>query len=151
MPFVPLYERLPVIARRETRSVIVSPESNLPVPPDEYGFVELFCDEPGCDCRRVMFTVFSRKRNRQEAVIAWGWESRKFYAKWLHDIDRQMGELLIGPCLNIGSPASEIADGLVEVVRRILLTDKSYTDRVKRHYTMFRQTVEAKGDRRRKR
>jgi len=27
------------------------------IPDGEYGFVELYCDEPDCDCRRVVIDI----------------------------------------------------------------------------------------------
>jgi hypothetical protein len=56
MPYVLLHNYFPELAGRETRSVTVPPGSPLGLPPGEYGFLETYCDEPGCDCRRVMFT-----------------------------------------------------------------------------------------------
>jgi hypothetical protein len=54
MPFQLFHDLFPEMAERETRSVIVppgSPPSGLP--PGQYAFLEMFCNEKGCDCRRV--------------------------------------------------------------------------------------------------
>ncbi|MGB5060998.1 MAG: hypothetical protein WBO48_20015 [Candidatus Promineifilaceae bacterium] len=29
------------------------------LPDGEYGLLEAYCNEPGCDCRRVMFTLLT--------------------------------------------------------------------------------------------
>jgi hypothetical protein len=76
--YVPFHFRFPELAERETRNIKTFSEIISGLPADDYGFVELFCDEPGCDCRRVFFSVFSERRKEMEAVIAYGWESRKF-------------------------------------------------------------------------
>ena len=55
MPRIPLMERFPEVGARETRLVTVPQRQDLP--DWEYGFVELYCDEPDCDCRRVMINV----------------------------------------------------------------------------------------------
>ncbi len=141
MPFAPFHEYVPEIGIAETRSIRVPPQTGSPLPADEYGFLELYCNEPGCDCRRVMFRVLSEKRCRDEAIITWGWETPQFYEKWLRRADPETVGGLIGPCLNIGSPASAIAAALVEVTSQTLLRDRAYTDRIKRHYNMFRKRI----------
>ena len=55
MPMIPFMERFPELGVRETRSVTATCQQDLP--DGEYGFLELYCDEPGCDCRRVMIDV----------------------------------------------------------------------------------------------
>ncbi len=32
------------------------------LPDDDYGFLEAYCNDENCDCRRVFFNVISRKR-----------------------------------------------------------------------------------------
>ena len=145
MPFAPFSERFPDIAARETRSATTA-ERIHGLPPDEYGFLELYCDEPGCDCRRVMFFVVSRGRRQPEAVIAWGWESRDFYARWMHTDDPEMIRELQGPVLNLGSPQSSHAPALLDLFKNVLLRDPEYVERIKRHYRMFRETIESTSD-----
>ena len=143
MPYALLYEYLPEIAEAETRTVIVLPGYGNPLPPDEYSFCEMFCDEPGCDCRRVFFLVISSKHQKLLAVIAFGWESPAFYVKWMRDKDPQVLAHLMGPILNMGSPQSEFANLLLELFTKKLLPDSDYIERVKRHYTLFRQCIDA--------
>ena len=72
MPFVELYVYFPEVAGRETRSITIPPGSGFDLPPDDYGFLELYCNERGCDCRRVLFYVVARSRAGVQAVIGWG-------------------------------------------------------------------------------
>jgi hypothetical protein len=55
----------PEVAARETRTakVFEALDATDPrhLPADEYGFDELYCDERGCDCRRVMINVLARR------------------------------------------------------------------------------------------
>lgn len=82
MFFVPFHKFYPDLAARETRNAILNePHNGLPA--DTYGFFEMYCDEPGCDCRRVFFTVFSERQRKPLAVVAYGWESLDFYARWM--------------------------------------------------------------------
>jgi hypothetical protein len=97
----------------------------------------MFCDEPGCDCRRVFFSVLSSVREEIEAVVAWGWEDPAFYAAWMKDDDPEIVASLKGPTLNLGSPATSLAPAVLEVTRAVLLQDRHYVERVKRHYRCF--------------
>ncbi|GMU23947.1 MAG: hypothetical protein AMXMBFR13_40240 [Phycisphaerae bacterium] len=143
MSFVLLYGRFPELAKRETRSVIVPPDTEGPLPPDEYGFLEMFCDEPGCDCRRVFLMVVGRNDPQCHAVIAYGWESPEFYMKWMHKANPEMAARLKGPILNPGSPETVLAPVLLHYAEHVLLRDSAYVERVKRHYELFRAQIDA--------
>jgi len=142
MPFVPFHNYFPEIAERETRSITVPPYPHLGLPAGEYGFLESYCDEPGCDCRRVFFCAICPSREEVLAVIAWGWESVDFYMRWLKYGDRNDAIELQGPVLNWGSPATELAPALLELVRNVLLMDSEYVERIKRHYKMVREKID---------
>ncbi len=144
MPYQPFHNLFPKIAERETRTVTVPKDSNIGLPPASYAFLEMFCNEPGCDCRRVFFYVVSSLRNDVEAVIAYGWESPAFYAKWLRHEDPRISAELQGPVLNFGSPQSHLATGILEMFSNVLLPDELYIERVKRHYWMFRNKIDGK-------
>src|SRR5260370_1437505 len=45
MPFVSFHDLCPDVAERETRCLTVMPNSNMGVPPGDYSFVEMFCNE----------------------------------------------------------------------------------------------------------
>ena len=143
MPFELLHSRLPELAERETRTVtVVMDNPSGLLPPAEYGFLEMFCNEPGCDCRRVFFTVISSLTQETEAVIAYGWESRAFYRKWLkYPSTKEQVDELQGPILNLMSPQSIHAPALLEIFTDLLAPDLDYIARVKRHYQLFRNTL----------
>jgi hypothetical protein len=142
MPFRLFHDFFPELAEQETRSVLVLPDSGPGIPPGEYGLLEMFCDEPGCDCRRVFFSVFSRAAGQAVAVVAWGWEDIGFYMQWMRQGSREDAKELKGPILNMGSPAAAYAPALLELVSEILDRDSAYVERIKRHYAMFRARVE---------
>jgi hypothetical protein len=142
MPFRFFHDLFPEVAEQETRSFMVFPESDSPLPVGEYGFLEMFWDEHRCDCRRVFFFVMSSLRQDVEAVVAWGWEDKAFYKKWMrYGTDRDAAHLK-GPILNPGSPATQLAPAIPELVRNVLLQDPDYIERVKRHYKMFRDKID---------
>ena len=130
------------LAERETRSITVLPDSDTELPPGEDGFLEMYCDERGCDCRRVFLYFVRPERRDPEAVVAWGWEAVEFYKRWFEYGDPQALAELKGPVLNFGSPATALAPALLELVRNMLLKDSEYVERIKRHYRMFRDAVD---------
>ena len=145
MPYQQFHHLFPEMAEAETRSItVLTDDDEYGLPPGDYGFCEMFCNERGCDCRRVFFYVLASFRPGPQAVVAWGWEPPEFYAKWLHDDDPEMLDDLVGPCLNIGSPQTELSGGILGLVRDVLLADEAYVERVKRHYWLFRARIDGK-------
>jgi hypothetical protein len=139
MPYTLFHEKFPALAEKETRTITTISDHGLPS--DSYGLIESYCDESGCDCRRVFFNVISERQERILAVIAFGWENKKFYAKWMRDDDPQVISELQGPTLNLASTQSRFAPQLLELLNTVL-QDKKYIERLKRHYKLFRESVE---------
>lgn len=142
MPFAGFHQYFPEVAARETRSIHIPPSKDLPLPGGEYAFVEMFCDERGCDCRRVFFYVISPDHKGPLAVVAYGWEPLAFYAKWIRYGDKAMSADLKGPSLSRLSPQSALAPAILDLTENVLLKDKLYIERLKRHYRMFRDRIE---------
>jgi hypothetical protein len=142
MAYALFHSRFPEVAERETRTVTVVHRHHFNLPAAQYAFVEMFCDEPGCDCRRVFFSVLSSLHKDVQAVIAWGWEDKEFYVKWMGDNDPIVIDELKGPALNLASPQSNLAPALLNLFREVLLQDTLYLERVKHHYAMFREKID---------
>ena len=51
MPFIPFHEAFPDLAAQETRTITTLASAYLPA--GSYTLIEMYCDEPHCDCRRV--------------------------------------------------------------------------------------------------
>ncbi len=144
MPYDLFYSRCPEIAKRETRTITLLGKSQFGLPPGDYSFLEMYCDEPACDCRRVFFYVVSSRREDPEAVIAYGWESRKFYVRWMGDDDPLVTEQLCGPALNLGSPQSALAPAILDMFSHVLLKDSAFVERLKVHYKLFRDKIDGR-------
>jgi hypothetical protein len=142
MPYVPFDEYFHELAETETRVLTIPPGGAGGLPADSYVFRELFCNERNCDCRRVFFSVFSEAQTQTEAIVAYGWETQAFYAKWMRDPDLATLVELQGPVLNLGSPQSPLAPAILRLTEEVLLKDAAYVERIKRHYALFRQTIE---------
>jgi len=143
MPMTPFMARFPELGARETRSATAIGRRELP--DGEYGFLELYCDEPGCDCRRVTILVLRPQTGWSKiwATISYGWEGPGFYREWSRagsdPIEMQ------GPCLDPINAQTQYAPALLDLFR-LLLESTEYVERLKRHYRMFRDTVERADD-----
>jgi len=139
MPMTPFIQRFPELGARETRSATLPHGQELP--PGEYGFMEFYCDEPGCDCRRATIQVLRPETGWSKiwATISYGWESPDFYAKWgPHAGDAHE---MSGPSLDTLNPQTKYSPALLNLFR-LLLESPEYVERLKRHYRMFRESVE---------
>lgn len=137
MPMTPFFERFPDLAARETRSMIL-PRPTGGLPAGRYGILELYCDEPGCDCRRVVFEVVEESRpNTPLAIINYGWESEQFYAAKLGG-DRDSARQIRAGSLDPLNPQSELAPALLRLLQEVVLQDPAYVARLGRHYGMVK-------------
>jgi hypothetical protein len=143
MPYTSFHHFFREIAARETRTMNVMREDDV-VPKGSYGLLEMYCDDPGCDCRRVFLEVYDWERGQDMAFIAYGWESREFYRKWFSGNDPEIVRDLQGPVLNVGSPQSKYAPAFLKIVKDVILSDPAYIERLKRHYQMFKEKVDSK-------
>ena len=139
MPMTPFMEKFPELGARETRSVTVTQRQDLP--DGEYGFVEFYCDEPGCDCRRVMIDVLRPETGWSKiwATISYGWESLDFYKKWggAGNDSMEMKEPYLDPL----NPQTNYSTALLNLFR-FLVQSPDYVERLQCHYRMFRAAVD---------
>ena len=141
MPYVSFWEYFPKIAEKQTRVITLLKKSKSGLPAGEYAFTEMYCNEKGCDCRRVFFYV-AYERKDIVAVIAYGWEPAEFYAQWMRDDSPDVIEELKGPSLNLASPQSQYAPAVLELLKETVLCDEKYIERIKEHYRMFREKID---------
>jgi len=138
----PFHVHCPEFGDREYRRLHVRGAEGLP--DGEYGFVELYCTDPKCDCRRVMFWVVNPRRpGRILATLGYGWESPEFYVRWMSgdSLAEQMAGLSTEPL----GPQSELTGVLLRACEEHLLSDPLYVERLKRHYALFKEAIRAKG------
>lgn len=144
MPFTPFHELFPAVAERETRSV--TQLNNPELPDGSYGFLEMFCDEEGCDCRRVFIQALCYegrlRSHRPLATIAYGWENEAFYREWARfPLTAEDLRELKGPALARLAPQTRHAPQMLEIFES-LLDDEAYAQRIVRHYQMFREAID---------
>jgi hypothetical protein len=149
MPFAPFYELFPEVAQAETRSITVL-KAGSALPDGTYGFVEMFCNDERCDCRRAFIQVLSDhsprlRDNGPLATISFGWEDESFYRKWASFplSNEELAELK-GPALASMAPQSRYASVLL-VHFKILVHDEAYAERIARHYRAYREVIDRRG------
>ncbi len=143
MPFTPFHEYFPELAARETRSLTVPAGSPFGLPAGEYGFLELYCDEPGCDCRRVLFYVIAKDRMGIQAVIGWGSGGRRFLPTVAPPREPLRGDgSRRAPLSTRAAPIPASAPPWWNWCETQFLTDPAYVERIKSHYAMVREKID---------
>ena len=117
-----LHALLPELAGRETRSMSISPPGLAGIPPGRYEFVESYCQDPDCDCRRVLINVIGEEQGRVVATISHSFEPPRRNA-----LVRE--QTFLDPI----NPQSKWSKALLEVFLTQVLDDV-YADRLVRHY-----------------
>ena len=140
MPMVPFFTLFRDLAFKEMRSATVRQMPN--IPDGEYGFLELYCDEPDCDCRRVVIEVVSPTTGPKIwATINYGWESVEFYEKRIGD--RETAREYQGAVLDPLNPQTKYSPALLHLFK-LVLQDEAYVERLKRHYKLFKSDLRKK-------
>lgn len=122
---IPFATRFPELAARETRTVIL-PCARGGLPAGRFGFLEFYCDDPECDCRRVLLQVRSKEQPETTlATINYGWESVGFDTKWLHG-DRAEARQIKDASLAPINPQSRLAASFLRLLQTVVLRDRPY-------------------------
>jgi hypothetical protein len=134
----------PELAQREVRCVHLAlapdaaPGSGLLA--DEYPYLEFYCDDLECDCRRVFLQVIAKGQpGKVFASISYGWEKESFYRKrmpWNQDDAKGTVRGELDPL----NEQSEFAQDFLDMFQRVVL-DEPYRLRLRRHYQLFREEL----------
>lgn len=98
------------------------------IPKGAYGFIEFYCTDKGCDCRRTSLFVLNEKM-QQKAVISMGF-----------DPDDDMA----GPFLDDFHQQSPYAGQLLDIFVELINAHPEFLDAMHRHYRDVRTKVEGK-------
>jgi len=116
--FGPFYELFPKIGMKETRSIHMFNDTD--IPSGEYAIINSYCTDKVCDCRRAFLNVHLVDEN---------------------GLSRQPLALLAfkGPALDKMQPQSVHANGFLKIIKDTLKNDIDYANRIKRHYAYYKQ------------
>ena len=92
-------------------------------------FREFYCNDPGCDCQRVILRVHWVEQSEIAATINYAFMRPK---------RRDEPQLALDPL----NPQSEIADHLLGLFEQLIATDAAYRETLRRHYRMFKAVVD---------
>lgn len=140
MYFLPFQSRFEEIALQESKIIMVN-SRNARVPIGTYSFMENYCEDNTCDCRKVMVNFVHIKSKEILATIGYGWESVNFYTKWMYG-DRKIAQILSGVYLEPGGIQSKYSQAFLELFKHYL--DKEYIERLKKHYKIFKSVNKSK-------
>ncbi len=124
----PFFERFPDVAAADLRTLSIA--NDPAVPTDSYELHEFYCDDPDCDCQRVMLKVYARSRRDFVATINHGFSAREARAEG-------MPQTFLDP-LHANAP---FAEGLLATVRGLLQRDAAWHQRLEGHYAMVKRDV----------
>ena len=134
MGMAPLYTRFRDLAFREMRSAAIQGWEDLP--DGSYGFLELYCDDKQCDCRRVLIQVIAPHGPVHAwATINYGWESEAFY--YQRSGNAELAKECTKASLDPLNPQSEYAPALLRLFETVV-QDRAYVQRLQRHYALFK-------------
>lgn len=126
MPFDTLFSEL---ASRETRALAISKRPGLPA--GTYVFREFFCNDPGCDCRRVLLQIHAGANGRVVATINYSFEPP------LPPYEDE-GQMFLDPL----NPQSDLSDGLLRLFEATMPSDVEYREMLIRHYELWKSVVD---------
>ncbi len=124
MEFIPAGEIIG--EEHQVRTVTIRQSPHLP--DGEYSFLDSYCTDPDCDCRKTMIQVLHN--GRLVSIINYGWESAMFYRNWMGK-DDSMPEMH-GASIDITSP--DLVDRADMLALFNALLNDIWIAKIKRHY-----------------
>jgi hypothetical protein len=92
---------------------------------------ELYCSEPGCDCRRVVLVLEWVERNQIAATIDYAFDPSG---------RRDDPQFFLDP----RSPQSELSEELLDCVRDLMRREPEYREQLIDHYLAWKRAVDAR-------
>lgn len=126
LPFDLLF---PDLARSEALFIEVADKRSRPAA--LLVFREFYCNDPGCDCRRVILHAVVAGQQRIVAGIGYGFEPSK---PPFHDEP----QIFLDPL----NPQSELSDVVLDVFTKLVESEPSVRERFIEHYTLWKRVVD---------
>lgn len=141
--FSSFFDKFPNLIGSEFRNIFAMEGMYKHIPEGNYGFLELFCDRPNCDCRHAIIHIMTVEPTfKLWAVLRYGWESKKFYINWMGD-DSELSEYMPGAFIDkMLSPNDLAAQEFLSVFMNMIKNDKQYAKRIETHYKMYKDAID---------
>jgi len=139
MDFVPAGEL--IAEAHQVRTVGLRDSRQLP--DGDYRFVDAYCTDPSCDCRKTMILVY--RNDDHVSTINFGWESTAFYREWMGDSSEDdMSVPMSGASIDITSPDGVSPRGMLAFFQALL--DENWIAKFKEHYAGVKTRVAETGE-----
>jgi hypothetical protein len=134
MDFVPAGEIIGALHRVRTVSIVHGPG----LPDGEYRFIDMYCTDPSCDCRKTMILVVHE--DKLVTIINYGWESPAFYRKWMGSLeDDDAMPQMHGASVDLTSPDLVSPDSVLALFNALL--NDTWIASFKRNYKAVKAAV----------
>lgn len=134
MKFIPAGEVIGDAHQVRTVRIEKSPQ----LPDGEYRFVDSYCTDPGCDCRKTMIQVIHD--GKLVSIINYGWESAAFYKKWMGNSAKNNPlPAMNGASIDIASPNLVRREGILGLFNELL--NDMWVAKFKQHYSEVKAAV----------
>lgn len=127
MEFIPAGE---IVDNVQIRTVTISSDPNLP--DGEYAFVDMYCTDDACDCRKTMVAVMHN--GAQVATVDFGWETDAYYQKWMGGEAAGMPKMS-GASIAMCSKAN-LREGVLILFNHLL--NEQWIGKFKEHYRLVK-------------
>jgi len=108
------------------------------LPDGNYRFVDTYCTDPSCDCRKTMILVY--RNDVHVSTINFGWETDAFYQKWMgNSKDEEVTALMSGATIDITSPDRVPPQGMLAFFMALL--DDNWRAKFRTHYAAVKTTL----------
>ena len=133
-PFIPAGELLGPECQIRTAVLAADPY----LPSGEYAFLDTYCTDNTCDCRKTIIQIFHDKK--LVSIVSFGWVDPKFYLRWLKSTrDRQLAKEMSGVSIDFSSPDIVSRQGILLLVNHLM--DKNWISKIKENYRLIRKTT----------
>lgn len=133
-PFLPAGE---IIGDKHlVRTVTISDDPRLPS--GEYRFIDYYCTDKACDCRKTIIQVFYQ--DGHVSTVNFGWEDEKFYTDWMRaGDDDEMAKEMSGLSCDWCSPDLVSPEGMLILMSHLM--DENWISTLKKHYRLMREAL----------
>ena len=119
----------PDLAETEVRTV--TPLNRVGLPSRTFVWMEAYCADRRCDCRRVMLNVLDGDTHDHVATINYAFEPPT--PPWEDE-----PQMFLDPL----NPQTELSPAFLQLTGEMLAHDRAYHDRLVRHYTMWKRVID---------
>lgn len=112
------------------------------LPDGDYRFLDTYCTDPCCDCRKTMILVY--RNDIHVSTINYGWESNAFYRKWMGSaFDDNIDQPMSGALIDISSPNHVPPKAILAFFQALL--DDNWIAMFKTHYASVKMKIAETG------